>query len=240
MRFACQGQRAYQLADHVRACRIGEQVILLDLLRNKYLGITGGNRHADLCAAINDWPAASLETPVQEDEIARAIAPLLRQRMLVPATGAPKSWSVALDPHGSLLPELEREPTAINWWSLLSLLSSCAVTSYWLRRRSLADIVERVSASKGGQAPTVETGSALRSAVAQYLHLRPLVMTAHDKCLHDSLTLIRFLAARGLFPQWVIGVQANPFAAHSWVQSGHVVLNDLHENVRRFQPILVV
>jgi hypothetical protein len=70
--------------------------------------------------------------------------------------------------------------------------------------------------------------------------MRPLVITSHDKCLHDSLTLLRFLAAEKLYPSWVVGVRTRPFAAHSWVQSGDLVLNDTHEYVRGFTPILVV
>ena len=76
--------------------------------------------------------------------------------------------------------------------------------------------------------------------MASYMRLRPFFFTAHDKCLHDSLTLIRFLARRGMFPAWVIGVRTRPFAAHSWVQSASLVLNDVHEHVRTYTPILVV
>lgn len=70
--------------------------------------------------------------------------------------------------------------------------------------------------------------------------MRPLVITSHDKCLHDSLTLVHFLASEHFYPQWVIGVRTRPFAAHSWVQAGPLVLNDVHEYVRGFTPILVV
>jgi hypothetical protein len=80
----------------------------------------------------------------------------------------------------------------------------------------------------------------MRDAIATYDRLRPLVLTKHDRCVHDSLTLLGFLASEGLFPHWVIGVKTGPFGAHSWVQSGATVLNDLHENVRRYRPILVV
>jgi hypothetical protein len=82
--------------------------------------------------------------------------------------------------------------------------------------------------------------AALHDAVSSYMRLRPFLFTAHDKCLLDSLTLIRFLARRRMFPAWVIGVRTRPFAAHSWVQSAGLVLNDVHEHVRSYTPILVV
>lgn len=80
----------------------------------------------------------------------------------------------------------------------------------------------------------------LQEAVARFDGLRPLAFTAKDKCLFDSLALTIFLRREGFDARWVIGVIARPFQAHAWVQEGSAVLNDLHENVGRFAPILVV
>lgn len=240
MRLACRSRPMYRLADHVRACAVNEQVILLDLHRNKYLGIGGTARHAVLSATISDWPVHSSDAPMPTSGVAKLLAPLVEQGLLSSEPEPSKAEPTLLEPLASLPPELELEQTGIEWRALMGLWASSVVASYWIRHRTLASTVRLVTARKSGETPADAASSALRSAVAAYLNLRPLAITAHDKCLHDSLTLIRFLAARRLFPQWVIGVQTNPFAAHSWVQSGHVVLNDLHENVRRFRPILVV
>jgi hypothetical protein len=59
-------------------------------------------------------------------------------------------------------------------------------------------------------------------------------------CLYDSLALVEFLAHYRLFPQWVFGVMAEPFAAHCWVQQDDRVLNDSVDYVRGFTPIMVV
>jgi hypothetical protein len=80
----------------------------------------------------------------------------------------------------------------------------------------------------------------IRLAALTFERLRPLAFSARDRCLHDSLALVLFLFAEGLSARWVIGVKTNPFGAHSWVQSGRTVLNDQHEYVRAFRPILVV
>ena len=76
--------------------------------------------------------------------------------------------------------------------------------------------------------------------VEAFLHLRALYFTTKDECLFDSLVLVEFLARHGLYPTWVIGVSTNPFKAHSWVQVGDRVLNDLPERVSMFTPILVI
>jgi len=85
-----------------------------------------------------------------------------------------------------------------------------------------------------------ESLDAMKACASAFERLRPLVFTAQEKCLYDSLALMAFLASEGLFPRWIIGVKTGPFGAHAWVQSGHTVLSDQHEYVRRFQPILVV
>jgi hypothetical protein len=59
-------------------------------------------------------------------------------------------------------------------------------------------------------------------------------------CLFDSLALIHFLAAYGQFPTWVFGVDAEPFAAHCWLQEGAILLNDTLPNVSRYTPIMAV
>lgn len=127
------------------------------------------------------------------------------------------------------------------WRHLLRLWLSATVAAHWLRHRSLAEIVRLVADSRPQGVWNHDAGEgAIEAAICSYMRVRPFAFTAHDRCLHDSLTLTQFLAARQLFPQWVIGVKTDPFGAHSWVQSGHTVLNDLHENVRRYRPILVV
>jgi hypothetical protein len=111
-----------------------------------------------------------------------------------------------------------------------------------LKLRTLLAITESVAARRDrcARAPRSESPDALRDAVAVFDKLRPLLFASRDKCLFDSLALINFLALEGMFPRWVIGVTTRPFGAHSWVQDGTMVLNDQHEHVRGFRPILVV
>jgi hypothetical protein len=118
-------------------------------------------------------------------------------------------------------------------------LKAVSLASASLRFRTLHSIAMAVSSRRQRSASrSVVHGPALRDAVMAYQRLRPLVFTVRDKCLFDSLALLEFLAAAGMHPHWVIGVKTHPFAAHSWVQSGRLVLNDHHEHVRGYRPIL--
>jgi hypothetical protein len=70
--------------------------------------------------------------------------------------------------------------------------------------------------------------------------MRAFLFSTRDECLHDSLAVLEFLARHQLFPSWVFGVRARPFAAHCWVQHDGFVCNDTVEHVSGYVPIMVV
>jgi hypothetical protein len=232
-----------RLADHVRACCADGQVILLDLQHNKYVGI-GGVQLPALARAIEGWPAPP-EVPDQQGapaDIDALTAPLLAQGLITCAMTS-GTWTATLDePMHSLNEADSARSGAIRWRHLSCFMRSTATASAWLRWRTLAAIAHSVAARRARlvtrHGPT--SIEATREPVAAYLRLRPFAFTAHDRCLHDSLTLIHFLTSERVPARWVIGVRTQPFGAHSWVQSGDTVLNDQHEHVRRYRPILVV
>ena len=234
-----------RFADHVRACRIDEQVILLDLKRGRYQGVDG-TRSASLSNLIADWPTGESRPPqsppsTQSSAVSAVLKTLAKQAMLVRASGAPPSRSQLDEPLGSWHPSDTQQPSDVTLQDMLQLARAAAVAACWLQWQSLARIEGNVMRLRRKAAQRVSPRSDdLHWQVSKYMRLRPFVFSARDRCLHDSLSLIRFLGARALFPQWVVGVRTRPFAAHSWVQSGSLVLNDLHEHVRAFHPILVV
>lgn len=129
----------------------------------------------------------------------------------------------------------------------LRFVRSVASAACWIRCRSLQsiarDVARRRIRLRGPRAEGNEANAAIEAmkpALAAYDALRPFVFTARDECLLDSLALLNFLSHDGIAPRWVLGVRTGPFAAHAWVQEGQTVLNDQHEYVRQFRPILVV
>lgn len=235
----------FRFADHVRACRIDEQVILLDLKRDKYQGV-GNARTASVSHVIVDWPDCdSRSPPPPTSGRSAAVSTLLKtlssQAMLENACGAPPPRAHLDEALDSWRPSVTDSVSSINWQDLLRLGWSAAGAACWLQWNSLAQIEHKVVRLRRQVPGHVPAGpDELHRQVSSYMRVRPFIFTARERCLHDSLSLIRFLAARALFPRWVIGVRTRPFAAHSWVQSGNVVLNDLHDHVRAFRPILVV
>jgi hypothetical protein len=231
------------LAPHVRACESDGQVVLLDLQRSKYLGVLQSRALAD---RVRGWPASSEtseQTPMHSSGTGALLQRLMAQGVLTHSpdgrlsqTSVEEATSSLEMQHGVALPNIRAQEIG-------RFMQSASTAALWLRFRSLQSIATAVDGRRGRlQRNPAEPGStaAMRGSVAIYERLRPFVFSAHQNCLFDSLALVGFLALHGFFPRWVIGVQTRPFAAHSWVQSGAVVLNDEHERVRRFRPILVV
>ena len=237
-----------RLPSHVRACGIDDQVILLDLRRNRYLGV-GGEHARAIATLVDDWPSGhrSMQTdPACSAAAALPVAMRLRaQGLITEGASEVRPRHTLAEATGSLDFEIAPPGSAISPRRVLRFAQQIALTSAWLRFRSLQSIAQAVTARRacsGRRAPRrgPDPSDALLACAAAYDRLRPFALTARDRCLHDSLTLVGFMASEGLFPQWVIGVRTRPFAAHSWVQSGGTVLNDQHDHVRRFSPILVV
>ena len=219
-------------------------MIFLDLRRSKYFGLAGP-RLADLATAILEGPKLPDAPAATRDHVPAGWFDRLRDLDLLSdrrPEKAARRMPRFVEPATSLDPDGETREGGPDWCHLARLWRSTFVTAAWLRRCSLADIADRVVARRARHPERAVDigGAATLAAAATYVRLRPFALTSHDRCLNDSLALVHFLAGRGLFAQWVIGVRVHPFGAHSWVQHGGVVLNDLAERVRHYRPILVV
>jgi Transglutaminase-like superfamily len=233
-----------RLASHVRACHLGDQVILLDLRHSKYLSI-GGQGLSTLACHVEGWPGGteSAQACTTSAALSALTQRLLSRGLLTNAPSRPHRDSTVDEATSSL--DFERAVTDSTGGArrLGRFLQSAAVAALWLRCRSLHSIAGAVAARHERlekSASDWRSPDAAFSTAAAYDRLRPFGFTAQDRCLHDSLALVGFLAAEGVLARWVIGVKTRPFGAHSWVQNGTTVLNDQHEHVRRFCPILVV
>jgi hypothetical protein len=224
----------------VYICVAGGQVVLLDLVRDQYIAVLPPHR---LARWVRGWPAPAGPGPLpaaQDPVLSR----LLASGMLAGGADAGKDAapvSIRRAPAALVEPDFESRPR-VTLTQLLRLVSA-HVRARWQRTRwPMGRIVSAMAAARARpQTSAGNTGLAsLRGDVAAFLHLRPLLYTVQDGCLLDCLTLLHYLAPRGIFPEWVFGVQADPFLAHCWLQQGDFVFNDHPDRVRPFTPILVV
>ncbi len=239
----------YVMAPHVHACRTTDHVVILDLRGDRYLavGAPQADRLADL---IDGWPPTLNGAPAARSDPTKDID--LLQQLLAQGLVAPDGTCVrnaspipVAGATATLVGEYATECMPIRTARCARFFVSMAWSAFHLHARSVQSAVKAVEALRDrAKRRKAEHGAVsrdrAREAVSAFVRLRPLGFAARDGCLFDSLTLIRFLAFEELYPCWVIGVKTNPFGAHSWVQHGEIVYNDLPERVRKFKPILVV
>lgn len=239
------------LARHVHVCVTEDHAVLLDLRRDKYVGVSR-EQMAVLARRVKDWPQATGDPcgSVASSNTTSAHAPAesVLSRMLTagmlttnPQRGKGAAPLAMPQAEAALVePDLESQPE-VKLTHVLRFLRASAVAALALRSRSIESVLMAVGASKARRRDHVLLDlDAARRATGAFIRLRPLLFGAQDACLLDSLALVRFLSYYELYPTCVIGVQTAPFGAHCWVQEGSVVFNDAPEYVRRFTPILAV
>jgi len=241
----------YGLAEHVFVCGDEEYVIVLDLKRDRYFTLDA-TRTAALAPLLPGWPAPRVSGESREalDPAApglaadEAAAPLLRQGWLLELPAAAKEATPvrAPSPQTELLASAPAQSAAIGVRAVLTFLVASIFAKLALRLWRFERVIRRVAARKAARAGAncpfdVERA---RQLVDVFARLRVYLFSHRDKCLHDSLALLEFLARYDIFPNWVFGVRARPFVAHCWVQYEDIVFNDTVEHVIGYTPIMLV
>jgi hypothetical protein len=238
------------LQSHVYICRGKRHWVILDVNRDKYLCVDRGQFEA-LGPSLKGWEASTSQSPslgapgaapVPEEALALASGLLdlgiLSDRATHAKDARPTAYPLpteAIDPDS---PVHSRRSSGAH---AASFFASSGRASRELRRQRFQLTIEAVRARKSRNAS--RTGLAdierARSLMLVFERLR-LFYPRSYLCLFDSLALIHFLARFDVYPDWVFGVNADPFEAHCWVQAGNVVLNDTVARVSGFTPIMVV
>jgi hypothetical protein len=217
--------------------------VLLDLKRNKYLGLSGADANA-LARRVVDLPKCDeTSSAVDDGAIAELFEEMSSAGMLCRSAeqGAfYPSFAVAA-PAAALIDGYSDVTTRIAARELACFVTAALSAKWLLRSFSLERIARRIRARRlrrqSDAPPDIER---LRCLVAGFAKMRTFAFTASNECLFDSLVLSEFLSRYWIFPHWVFGVTTNPFAAHCWLQQGSVVINDSPEHVRRFSPIMSI
>jgi transglutaminase superfamily protein len=244
-REATNGSR-YWLENHVFVAPTRHGAILLDLARNRYLGVGQAETFA-LERIVEDWPTRSSDSFSPSRHIAEKemIDSLLSSGIIRlgprPLRVIPQA-SVHLD--GDLVAigdEIDAAATVLL--GHIATFVYALIASYLaLRFQSIAAIIQRVhtrrlAATLSGHDFNWRRASDL---VSIFRRIRPFAFVAAGHCLLHALTLVRFLAHYNEFPQLVLGVKVDPWGAHSWVQHGNFLLDTNPEKVCGFTAILSV
>jgi len=245
------GTGEYFLTPYVFPCFTRHGVILLHLPRNKYYGLSKTDANF-LERIVMNWPTRSgvadaiSTTVVSENCSMRCLVQSLLGVDVLQQTRPPRCdidvSRVSLDgPLASIGDEIIQR-ASVRPAHLATFLFSLMSAAGCLRCLPLKSIVGFVSRRKVRAITNGYSFSLDHTAELVFLFrsLRPYFFVTEGRCLLHALTLITFLAIHGEFPCWVLGVRTEPWAAHSWVQHGHYLLDTNPENVCEYEPILAV
>ncbi|WCM26347.1 lasso peptide biosynthesis B2 protein [Sphingomonas sp. QA11] len=204
-------------------CICARQAVFLDLTRDRYFCL----------------PEA-LDDIFQRWVAGEAIDATARDALI--AAGVAESGSGSLPMaarHAAAMRDLALGMRARSIRDVLAAIAGQLLARHRLKRRSLASIVTNGMALRTGRAGDVRDETVLRKVAGAFV-TSGMLLRAADQCLPRAIAAGRLCRRHGQEVALIFGVRLNPFAAHSWVQSGDaVVVGDL-EQVRLYTPILVV
>ncbi|WP_062098388.1 lasso peptide biosynthesis B2 protein [Caulobacter sp. CCH5-E12] len=215
---------AYRLRSGLSFCRSEGRIIFLDLEADRYF-------------ELGSPLAAALDQLIGEQAPDAALM-LAGQGLVVevPAEATPISPFAWPSPEDS---GLERATVAKPGAADVFLAGlALAASAIRLRRCALKATLDRLSRRRTRLTANPH-GAKISRLADRFLSARRL-LPLEPICLRDSLALLEFLAMHGCAADLVIGVQAAPFSAHCWVQSGDCALNETLHQARRHTPILAV
>jgi hypothetical protein len=237
----------YGLAGHVFVCLNDDHVVMLDLKQDRYFALEA-SRATALGALVRGWPVQP-PPDVRDDEAASAGAAaaaqmLLRKGLLSDSDTTSKDATPvrATPPARELVTYGDHSGVPIHPSTVIAFLAAAIFAKFAFRLRAFEHVIRRVRQrrqTRGSNAQPLDIERA-RQLVVTFTRLRVFLFSSRDECLHDSLSLLEFLARHGVYPGWVFGVRARPFAAHCWVQHDGIVFNDTVEHVSGYTPIMVV
>lgn len=235
----------YGLATHVFVCRDEDYIVVLDLKQDRYFALDAA-KTAALSTVVPGWPVAAQQ--VTDAEVGgaaeEALRPLLhRGWLLEESTGGREATPVRLPKaETQLTGDGDSRAEKVGLRTLFVFVVASIFAKAALRFWPFDRVVRRVAQRKARYARANEPLDLERARrlTEAFERMRVFLFSSRNECLHDSLAVLEFLARYRIFPSWVFGVRARPFAAHCWVQDAEVVFNDTVEHVSTYVPIMAI
>ncbi|MBI2249107.1 MAG: lasso peptide biosynthesis B2 protein [Brevundimonas diminuta] len=215
------------LADNVTFCRCSGQTVFLDENRDRYFRL---RPQAEF--AFSEWLASPMA-------ISSELASLVDTGVLVRTnqTASEVRPVMVEQPSRSIV-----EPRTSRGFFNRHVLEVAATVWHVSRRMkstSFHDLLETYRRRRQQISETAPSRTNIVELASNFDHALRLV-PVEPTCLRDSLALLDFIHRRGLGADLVLGVKLDPFAAHCWVQSGDLLLNEASDHAAMFTPICVV
>lgn len=213
----------FALRPGLHFCESASVFIFLDLEKDRYFRLPARLEHHFRKLVDDPLAAGSAAAPLIEAGVLRPA--IFRQSLSRPRLTAATSGFDAPGAGGRGAFELTRA------------LASDIGVSQQLRLGRLAALIASYENSKVGRTLATPLDDAGPVRVVRAYENARLFRASANNCLSRSLAMARRLAGLRCDALLVIGVRAQPFAAHAWVQSGDIVLNETPDEISRYTPI---
>jgi hypothetical protein len=227
--------RGLLLPHDVHFCITDNGGVFLDLVRDRYFGVALDQ------APILESLLTKLPTAIPCAERA-FIEELERSGLLTSDCTRGHAWSPVGLPvaQRTLMEQWTDERPRIKLSYIVAFVMAYVAAALTLRRgtRHAVSRVRRRNHRLAAGAARLDVSAAVH-LLSVFLYLRPLLFTAHDHCLLDSMVLLEFLARHGIYANWVFGVKLAPFSAHCWVQHDTYIFNGRPESVGAYTRLMV-
>lgn len=223
------------LPPHVHFCFRGDAAVFLDVKQDDYTLMAAPLSAALRALAANEGRAASCDS-------GEALKDLLDGGLLTRDRSAGRTVApTRIAPAGKLLLPTETMPTARMsarhaWRFLVASIRADAELRWCRLERTITRVQRRKARQSSTQRFDLERA---RDLVAIFARLRSF-FPRNYLCLYDSLALVEFLARHGIFPNWVFGVQLEPWGAHCWVQEAELLFNEEVEVAAGYTPVMAI
>jgi hypothetical protein len=232
------------LAEFVFVARTRHGAVLLDLSRNRYLGVGPADTQV-LERVVEDWPARPSDSLAPSQHVAqKELTDSLLSRGIIrlgpPHPRAIPQASIRLDGELVAIGDEIDAAASVHLGHIIFFVYALFASSLALRFRPIASVIQRIHTRRTAAIRNGCDFEETRASelVAIFRRIRPYAFVAGGHCLLHALTLVRFLAHYNQFPQLVLGVRVDPWGAHSWVQHGNFLLDTNPEKVCGFAAIL--
>lgn len=190
------------------------------------------NRYFCLSPTLNDLFLSLGGDPVEDDSEA---ARLLEQSGIVRVIPGQARISAPRIPLA--LATLSDAPIRLTIASFSPVTAiECFWAQYRIKRRPLRSLIDLDKARLLYERDRFVDADMV--ALVRHFHGLGRLIRNRDRCLANSIALRRRLEHDGFGAALVFGVRLYPFQAHCWLQRGITVLNDHHEHVAQFTPVL--
>lgn len=236
--------RRYWLARHCFICVVDDVLVCLDTRTHGYFFYEAAKSNA-VCQHVVGWPtiASSDKTPFDSSDV---IMDLLKQGVLVQARnqGKAATQAISIPPEAPLMEEYEQKPISITAKEALMFFASVLMTMRLPRwEEKMIDRRLRrggVRPSPNGlREPTATEIARMRRIFLIFERLRPFLWEMKDRRRSEQFVLLKFFELQGIRPRWILAIAKDPLRRTSWLQFGHVVIDETPEIASMFVPVAI-